>query len=120
VGEQGLSEVDCGEGAKLIEVVLHNCRGRIDSSLPSIVCLAVGRLLHPKTEMNSLKVLLLEVVRLHFVRAERHPISNRNLRCKVANSLFYNPLLTLRILEEKHWTEGVLQLWLQMAPSFSR
>lgn len=44
-----------------------------------------------------------------------------NLSClKVINALYYNPLLTLRILEEHQWTQGFFTLWFQTLEKFSR
>src|SRR5689334_22791180 len=92
VGEKGLSEVDAGEGAKLIEVVLHNCRGKIDERLDHILTLAVRRLFHPDTTRNSLRVLLLEVV---------------------SNSLYYNPALALHILDRAGCIQPLFETWFQ-------
>ncbi|RUS35493.1 armadillo-type protein [Jimgerdemannia flammicorona] len=38
----------------------------------------------------------------------------------VINALYYNPLLTLRILEENQWTQGFFTLWFQTLEKFSR
>jgi hypothetical protein len=91
--------MDSGEGAKLIEVILQHCRGRVDGCLPGIIELAVGRLFSKETTMNSLRVLLLEVI---------------------ANCLYYNPMLTLRILEERNFTRPVFEAWFQNANNFTR
>jgi len=84
-------EQDAGEVCKLIEVVLQNCRGRVDSYIPPIVVLAVKRLLLART--SPFKVLLLEVI---------------------ANSLYYNPELTLTIIEQNNFTQVVFTLWFQL------
>ncbi len=52
----------CGDAAKLAEVVLLNCKGKVDNFLPGYLECAVHRLV-TKTKKNSLRVLLLEVVR---------------------------------------------------------
>jgi len=91
-------EQDAGEVCKLIEVVLQNCRARVDAYLPPIVVLAVNRLLVAKS--SPFKVLLLEVI---------------------ANALYYNAGLTLQIIEQTNSTQAVFTLWLRMLfKSFKR
>jgi hypothetical protein len=99
IGDGGLGEIDSGEGAKLIEVVFQQCRGRIDEYVPGIIELAVKRLLSPETTKKSLKVLCLEVV---------------------ANALWYNPALALKVLDTKGITGPVFQTWFELSDKFTR
>jgi len=81
---------------------LHNCRGRIeprvDAILPEAIDIAVGRLLN-SCKSSGLKILLLETI---------------------ANTLYYNPLLTLRVLEAKGLVTPVFTLWFQTIPKFKQ
>ncbi|KAL6058791.1 putative importin-7 [Balamuthia mandrillaris] len=95
----GISQVDSGEGAQLIEVVLQNCKGGVDAHIPFIVELAVQKLFSEETTSKALKVLLLEVI---------------------ANALYYNPLLLLQVLESRGCTNQVFSLWFSLLPMFKR
>jgi hypothetical protein len=87
------SDIDSGEACKLVEVVFHHCRNnrRIDAMIPTIIDLAVKRLLTSKRKAFS--VLLLEVI---------------------ANSLYYNPEITLASLEQTTKTPFVFTTWFNM------
>ena len=61
VADPRAPEQDSGDACKLIEVVILNCKGRIDQWIPRILELAIGRLAQAKSP--GLKVLLLGVVR---------------------------------------------------------
>jgi len=88
----------CGDAAKLAEVVLLNCRGRVDNYLAGYLECAVHRLL-TKSKKKSLKVLLLETI---------------------AHCLYYNVGATLQLLESKSWTQPVFALWFHTIDSFNR
>jgi hypothetical protein len=88
----------CCDAAKLAEVVLLNCRGRVDNFLAGYLECAVHRLL-TKAKKNSLKVLLLEVV---------------------SHGLYYNVAATLQILENKGCTQEVFNIWFQNIKNFAR
>jgi len=78
-------------GCRLVEVVLVSCRGKVDNILPGIIELAVKKLRIAK--MPHLMVALLEVI---------------------ANSLYYNPLLALQVLESKGFTTEVFTYWFKL------
>jgi len=97
VTEDRISEANTGDTVKLIEVVLQNCRGKIDHLIEPIITIAVDRL--QKAKKTFLKVLLIEVV---------------------ANALFYNAAFTLQILEKKNWTKNIFEAWFQLIPKHHR
>eukprot|EP01087_Luapelamoeba_hula_P007288 TRINITY_DN1779_c0_g1_i1.p1 TRINITY_DN1779_c0_g1~~TRINITY_DN1779_c0_g1_i1.p1 ORF type:complete len:1013 (+),score=139.46 TRINITY_DN1779_c0_g1_i1:120-3158(+) len=101
VGEKCISQNDAGYGARLVEVVLHSCKGNpvVESKLPGIIGLALKRYFNPDTSLNTLKVLLLEVI---------------------SNSLYCNPLITLQILEQANCTLPLFENWFQLVASFTR
>lgn len=84
---------------KLIESLLLNCRGHMDSYIPSFLNLAFQFIFANSMKSVEFKVHCLEVV---------------------INSLYYNPSLTMRILEENHWVKGFFGLWFQHLNKFSR
>lgn len=74
---------DCGEdpeshAAKLLEVVILQCKGRIDNAVPLLVELAAGRLLR-EVRTSELRTMLLQVL---------------------IAALYYNPPLLFSILEK--------------------
>jgi len=91
------SDGQCVDGAKLIQVLLIYCKGRVDSLVPAIIEVAATRLNTAKKP--ALKVILMEVI---------------------ADSLIYNPLLTLSLLESRQWTRPVFTLWFELVPKFAR
>jgi len=99
MGDTGVEEIDAGEGAQLIEVVLQHCRGRIDEFVPGILELAIKRLLALETQKKSLKVLCLEVV---------------------ANALWYNSALTLQAMDAKGFMAQTFQSFYENSPHFKR
>jgi len=98
VGTHDSDERDAGQATELIESVLHNCRGRVDRVIPEVISVTVSRLAN-SCEEKEFKVLLIEVI---------------------ANALYYNPGLTLQILEAQGLTTTVFSIWLQAIPLFKR
>ncbi|RUP50513.1 armadillo-type protein, partial [Jimgerdemannia flammicorona] len=94
-----LNESDRVCACKLMEAVLLNCKGRVDQHVPAFLNLAFGYISTNNMKGTEFKVHCLEVV---------------------INALYYNPLLTLRILEENQWTQGFFTLWFQTLEKFSR
>ncbi|GJP29120.1 hypothetical protein CLOM_g11308 [Closterium sp. NIES-68] len=86
-----IKDRDLVPAPKLMEVVLLNCRGRVDHWLPLYLQLALARM--QKASLRHMKDLLMQVV---------------------ANGLYYNPQLTLQALEGMGATAGVFQTWLTM------
>jgi hypothetical protein len=92
VGNNESSERDSGDACKVIEVVLLYLRRheRVDAILPQIIDIAVNRI--PATEEPSL---------------------HTNLYTVIADALYYDPVATLRTLEEKGVTGQVFKQWFE-------
>lgn len=91
LSEQNLEDSDVEPCPKLIEVVLQNCKGRIDEWIEPYVRITIDRL--RRTQKSYLKDLLVAVV---------------------ANALYYNAVLTLNVLQKLGATAEIFQLWLQL------
>lgn len=91
LSEQTLDDTDIEPAPKLIEVVLQNCKGRIDEWIEPYLRITVDRL--RRTQKNYLKDLLIAVV---------------------ANALYYNAALTLNVLQKLGATAEIFQAWLQL------
>ncbi|KAK9876762.1 hypothetical protein WA026_015003 [Henosepilachna vigintioctopunctata] len=93
---------DCGEdaeshAAKLLEVVLLQCRGKIDTAVPMLVELAASRLLR-EVKTSELRTMCLQVL---------------------IAALYYNPQLLLSILEKMpDFTTHFIKQWLHDADCF--
>jgi len=87
--------MDSIEATKLAEIVILNCKGKVDQYIEPFIELALKRL--DKAEGDELKMVLIEVV---------------------SCSLYYNPMLTLHILEQKNWTQATFTRWFQHLPNF--
>ncbi|GFH09661.1 importin N-terminal domain-containing protein [Haematococcus lacustris] len=85
------SDKEVVPAAKLLQLVLQTCRGSIDNWVGPYIGLALQRL--PRTEHNSLKDALVQVV---------------------AAALYYNPLLTLRVLVESGTLASFFSGWVTM------
>ncbi|CAG8526480.1 11131_t:CDS:10 [Ambispora gerdemannii] len=95
-----LGDVDRVCACKLIESVLLNCRGHVDHYVEPFLILAFEPLGRIEEISNvALKVYCIEVV---------------------VNALFYNPLITLRILEERGLTQGFFTIWFNNLDKFTR
>ncbi|KAI9281483.1 armadillo-type protein [Sporodiniella umbellata] len=84
---------------KLMESVLLNCRGHIDACVAPFLNLAFQYIFTGSMKTTEFKVHCIEVV---------------------VNCLYYNPVLTLRLLEENNWTQGFFTLWFNTLPKFAR
>jgi len=88
-------------GCKLAEALMLNLRGHIDGYIPIFIQLAM-EVLHggsAKTIVKSYKIHLVEMV---------------------MNSVYYNPILALQILEAHGWTNKFFSLWFGSIDSFRR
>ncbi|KAI8100099.1 armadillo-type protein [Halteromyces radiatus] len=94
-----LGENDRVCACKLIESVLLNCRGQVDMYVAPFLNLAFQFIFTNSMKTTEFKVHCLEVV---------------------INCLYYNPVLTLRLLEENQWTQGFFTLWFNTLEKFSR
>ncbi|KAI9492090.1 armadillo-type protein [Zychaea mexicana] len=94
-----LGEHDRVCACKLMESVLLNCRGQVDGYIAPFLNLAFQYIFTNSMKTNEFRVHCLEVV---------------------INCLYYNPGLTLRMLEENQWTQGFFTMWFNNLEKFSR
>jgi len=97
LANQEVLEGNKTEGAKLAEVMMLNCKGRIDSYIEPFIELAVLELTRAKR--IELKITLVGVI---------------------ANAIYYNPATTLQILEKRGWTKDAFNIWFQIVPKLAR
>ncbi|KID69859.1 Importin-beta domain containing protein, partial [Metarhizium hybridum] len=84
---------------KLAEAMMLSLRGHIDSCVEGFINMAMGILATQEVKIKSYKIHLMEMI---------------------INSIHYNPLLTLQVLENKSWTNRFFSLWFGSMTSFSR
>lgn len=85
------------DGTELVQVVLQACRGRVDPVVDVALSLAVPKLGNAKD--NDEKVILIELV---------------------ANCIYYNPHLTLKLLESRNWLQDIFALWMMLQKDFTK
>ena len=91
--EQGeLMDSEQYGGAKLLESVLHNCRGRVDAVFPELLSLALMCLEQLDAESVNLRVLLSSTL---------------------SSALHYNPALALQVLAHRQAVETTLGGWVE-------
>ena len=88
-------------GCKLAEAIMLNLRGHVDNYVPVFIDLAMTVLTssQAKSLVKSLRIHLMEMV---------------------INGLYYNPILAMRCLESKGWTNKFFSLWFGSIDSFRR
>ena len=86
-------------GCKLAEAIMLNLRGQVDAHIQSFVSLAMTSLTHPEPKVKSYRVHLMEMV---------------------INAVYYNPLMTLQILETNGWTNKFFSSWFSSIDAFTR
>ncbi|KAI9505769.1 Nonsense-mediated mRNA decay protein 5 [Coemansia spiralis] len=85
---------------KLAEAIMLHGRGKVDGMIPGFISLAAAYLLVADAiQTSALLVHALEVV---------------------LNALHYNPVITLNVLEQYKWTEGIFTRLIQNISKFSR
>lgn len=84
---------------KLAEVMMLSLRGSIDKYIPNFIQMAMNTLRGPSTKVVLVKIHLMEMV---------------------INAIYYNPVLTLNILDSKGWAEDFFSLWIQSISKFTR
>ncbi|KAI7872425.1 armadillo-type protein [Spinellus fusiger] len=94
-----LGEADRVCACKLMESVLLNCRGHVDRCVAPFLNLAFQYIFTGSMKTMEFKVHCIEVV---------------------INCLYYNPVLTLHLLEENQWTQGFFTLWFNTLDKFTR
>jgi hypothetical protein len=84
---------------KLAEAMMLSLKGQIDSCVEGFINIAMGILGNQDVKVKSYRIHLMEMV---------------------INSIHYNPLLTLQVLENKGWTNRFFSLWFGSMTSFTR
>ncbi|TGO07744.1 hypothetical protein BTUL_0249g00040 [Botrytis tulipae] len=84
---------------KLAEGMMLSLRGHIDQYVLQFVDMAMRTLTNTDVKVKSYKIHLMEMV---------------------INAIYYNPALTLHILEQKQWTNKFFSLWFASIDSFTR
>jgi importin-7 len=84
---------------KLAEAMMLSLRGCIDNCVSGFVEMAMTVLSTQEVKVKSYKIHLMEMV---------------------INAIYYNPVLTLHVLETKGWTNKFFSLWFGSIESFSR
>lgn len=95
-----VSAVDKVCGCRLAETLMLNLRGHLDQYLPTFVSL-------PMTVLEDPGVVKTQSFRLHLMEM-------------VINAIYYNPLLTLHILEANNWTNTFFSSWFSSIDLFTR
>ncbi|KAL0098010.1 armadillo-type protein [Phycomyces blakesleeanus] len=94
-----VGEADRVCACKLMESVLLNCRGHVDGYVAPFLNLAFQYIFTGSMKSTEFKVHCIEVV---------------------INCFYYNPVLTLQLLEKNQWTQGFFSLWFSTLHKFSR
>lgn len=97
--DQKVGDVDRICACKLAEAMMLSLRGHIDQSVTGFITTAMTVLSGQEIRVKSYKIHLMEMV---------------------INAIYYNPLLTLAILENKGWTNKFFSLWFSNMDHFSR
>jgi hypothetical protein len=84
---------------KLAEAMMLSLPNSIDNCVTGFVSMAMEVLANQDVKIKSYKIHLMEMV---------------------INAIYYNPLLTLHVLESKNWTNKFFSLWFGSMDSFSR
>ncbi|KAJ1951935.1 Nonsense-mediated mRNA decay protein 5 [Linderina pennispora] len=94
----GESERICA--CKLAEAIMLNGRGKVDGMIPGLISLAAAYLLvNDAIQTRGFLVYTLEVI---------------------LNALYYNPVITLSVLEQFQWTSGIFTRLVQSIDKFTR
>ncbi|CAJ2503522.1 Uu.00g109160.m01.CDS01 [Anthostomella pinea] len=97
--DQKVGGVDRICACKLAEAMMLSLRDHIDQSVTGFIAMAMTVLNGHEVKVKSYKIHLMEMV---------------------INAIYYNPLLTLAVLETKGWTNKFFSLWFGNMDSFSR
>ncbi|KAK1758370.1 nonsense-mediated mRNA decay protein 5 [Echria macrotheca] len=84
---------------KLAEAMMLSLRGHIDTCVHGFINMAMGVLASQEVKVKSYRIHLMEMV---------------------INAIYYNPILTLQVLESSEWTNKFFSLWFSSMDSFSR
>ncbi|KAI1379715.1 ARM repeat-containing protein [Hypoxylon crocopeplum] len=97
--DQKVGGVDRICACKLAEAMMLSLRGHIDQSVTGFITMAMMVLSGHDVKVRSYKIHLMEMV---------------------INAIYYNPVLTLAVLENKGWTNKFFSLWFSNMDHFSR
>ncbi|KAK3679500.1 Nonsense-mediated mRNA decay protein 5 [Recurvomyces mirabilis] len=86
-------------GCKLAEILMLNLRGGIDDKIPEFITLAMEVLTNDELKIKSYRIHLMEMV---------------------INAVYYNPRLSLQVLEANGWTNKFFSLWFSSIDTFTR
>lgn len=97
--DQKVGGVDRICACKLAEAIMLSLRGHIDQCVTGFITMAMNVLSNQEVKVKSYKIHLMEMV---------------------INAIYYNPLLTLTVLEQKGWTNKFFSLWFGNMDHFTR
>jgi hypothetical protein len=97
--DQKVGGVDRICACKLAEAMMLSLRGHIDQSVTGFISMAMLVLSGNEVKVKSYKIHLMEMV---------------------INAIYYNPMLTLAVLEAKGWTNKFFSLWFGNMEHFTR
>jgi hypothetical protein len=86
-------------GCRLAEILMLNLRTGIDNYVPEFIQLAMGILTNDELKVKSYRIHLMEMV---------------------INAIYYNPHLSLNVLEANGWTNKFFSMWFSSIDSFTR
>lgn len=84
---------------KLAEAMMLSLRGHIDRCVHGFIHMAMSVLAGPDIKIKSYRIHLMEMV---------------------INAIYYNPILSLQVLETQGWTNKFFSLWFSSMDSFTR
>lgn len=84
---------------KLAEAMMLSLPGHIDNCVNGFINMAMSVLTTEEVKIKSYKIHLMEII---------------------INAIYYNPILTLQVLETKGWTNKFFSLWFGSMESFHR
>ena len=86
-------------GCKLAEAIMLNLRGHVGQYVPKFVEIAMNVIASNELKVKSYRIHLIEMV---------------------INAIYYDPILSLRVLEANGWTNKLFSSWFSNIESFSR
>lgn len=86
-------------GCKLAESIMLNLRGHVDQCVPMFIELAMNAIASDELKVKSYRIHLLEMV---------------------INAIHYSPILALRVLEAKGWTNKFFSSWFSNIENLTR